>query len=496
MRTERSSMIEHGALYGRAAARDAIPNVARPLLRAAPGRSDAAQPADAELRAAPTEEADMCVPGCQEALQAALSRRGFFKGAAAAGFAATVIEPAEAKKKPRRRPARRRTKAPEGQSYFKGVVDLTHTMSPDFPTFFGVPGIELQKQFDFKKDGFNLNWWRIIEHAGTHLDAPIHFSENGATADTIGAGELVVPLAVIDVRKQAEKNPDYLMGIEDVLIWEKRFKKLPDSCCVAMLSGWGAHVGDAAKFTGKDASGTFHFPGISPELAEWLLKERKVLGLAVDTLSLDNGPSKDFKTHHIWLPAGRWGLENVANLEKLPPSEAHPGGGLAQGERLHRRPGAADRADLICYLPARAHVARGAGRNSNGQHSEVSCRSYRHVCACQFGVRRGAVFGAVGGSDDGGLRHRRDRAGDGLRAGPDLGWAFQSGRDLRLVGGGSLSDQRRDPLHHRAVDRRHRCRSRVLRHPGRRAGGQMERLRGRSRTSTAARDTSRCFRSR
>ena len=180
----------------------------------------------------------------------------------------------------------------------------------------------------------------------------------------------MVPLAVIDVRKQAEKDPDYLMGIEDVLTWEKRFKKLPKSCCVAMLSGWGSHVGDAAKFTGKDANGTFHFPGISPELAEWLLKERKVLGLAVDTLSLDNGPSKDFKTHHIWLPAGRWGLENVANLEKLSPSEAHPGGGLAQGERLHRRSGPADRADLICY-PDGARTSRvGQGELKMGGNTQ------------------------------------------------------------------------------------------------------------------------------
>ena len=179
----------------------------------------------------------MCVPGCQEALQAALSRRGFFKGAAAAGFAATVIEPAEAAKRKAAKKAESAagTKAPEGQSYFKGVVDLTHTMSPDFPTFFGVPGIELQKQYEFKKDGFNLNWWRIIEHAGTHLDAPIHFSEDGATADAIGAGELVVPLAVIDVRKQAEKDPDYLMGIEDVLIWEKRScrRAVASPCCRA-----------------------------------------------------------------------------------------------------------------------------------------------------------------------------------------------------------------------------------------------------------------------
>ena len=131
-----------------------------------------------------------------------------------------------------------------------------------------------------------------------------------------------MPLAVIDVRKQAEKDADYLMGIEDVLTWEKRFKKLPKSCCVAMLSGWGVARRRCGQVHRQGRSGTFHFPGVAPELAEWLLKERKVLGLAVDTLSLDHGPSKDFKTHHIWLPAGRWGLENVANLEKLSPSEA------------------------------------------------------------------------------------------------------------------------------------------------------------------------------
>ena len=263
----------------------------------------------------------MCVPGCMDAVHASLSRRGFFKGATAVGFAVTALSSAEAA--PKKKPKDKEDAAPErAERYFKAVVDLTHTMSPEFPTYFGVPGIELQKQYDYKKDGFNLNWWRIVEHAGTHLDAPIHFSEDGATADTIVAGELVVPLAVIDVRKQAEKDADYLMGIEDVLTWEKRFKKLPNSCCVAMLSGWSAKVGDAAKYTGKDAAGTFHFPGVAPELAEWLLKERNVLGLAVDTLSLDNGPSKDFKTHKTWLPSGRWGLENVANLEKLSPSEA------------------------------------------------------------------------------------------------------------------------------------------------------------------------------
>ena len=249
----------------------------------------------------------MCVPGCQEAVRAALSRRGFFKGAAAAGFAATAIAaPAQAAMAPRR---------------FRSVVDLTHTMSPAFPTFFGVPGIELQKQFDFKKDGFNLNWWRIIEHAGTHLDAPIHFSENGATVEKLAADTLIAPLAVIDVRTKAAQNADYLVTRQDLLDYEKKNRKLPDSCCVAMLSGWGEYVGDAAKYTGA-ANGVFHFPGFSPEAAEWLLKERKAVGLAVDTLSLDNGPSKDFKVHHSWLPSGRWGLENVANLDKVPAAGA------------------------------------------------------------------------------------------------------------------------------------------------------------------------------
>jgi kynurenine formamidase len=247
----------------------------------------------------------MCVPGCQEAVRTALSRRGLFAGVAAAGFAATAVGSAEAA--PRR---------------FKTTVDLTHTMSPEFPTFFGVPGIEIQQQYEFKKDSFNLNWWRIIEHAGTHLDAPIHFSENGATVEKIEAGELVAPLAVIDVRRQAAQNPDYLVTVDDLRAWERRYRRLPDNCCVAMLSGWAQHVSDPGKYTGKDAAGTFHFPGFAVEAAEWLLKQRRVVGLAVDTLSLDHGPSKDFKTHYLWLPAGRWGLENVANLDKVPASGA------------------------------------------------------------------------------------------------------------------------------------------------------------------------------
>jgi kynurenine formamidase len=257
----------------------------------------------------------MCVPGCQEAVRSVLSRRTLLKGAAAVAAGASTSSVAKGQV-----PARS----------FTGAIDLTHTMSPEFPTFFGVPGIEMQKQFDFSKDGFNLYWWRIIEHAGTHFDAPIHFSASGAAADQFGANDLVVPLSVIDVSAKAANDPDYLLTREDIAEWEARHGRLADQCCVAMYSGWTRYVGDSAKYTGKDASGAFHFPGISPQAAEWLMQERRVIGLAVDTLSLDHGPSKDFKTHLLWLPSGRWGLENVANLDRVPASGATLVVGLAK----------------------------------------------------------------------------------------------------------------------------------------------------------------------
>jgi kynurenine formamidase len=258
----------------------------------------------------------MCVPGCQEAIRNAVSRRSLFKGGLAAGLAGVT-------------PAAESAKAftiPQ----FSNVIDLTHAMSPQFPTFFGVPGIEMEKKFDFAKDGFNLYWWRIVEHAGTHLDAPLHFSADGMSAERIPASTLIAPLVVIDVADKASGNPDYLVSTDDLLAFENQHGRLPENCCVAMHSGWARHVGDAARFTGKDSAGVLHFPGFGEQAAQWLVHERTVVGLAVDTLSLDHGPSADFKVHRAWLPSGRWGLENVAGLDRLPPSGATLFVGLAK----------------------------------------------------------------------------------------------------------------------------------------------------------------------
>jgi kynurenine formamidase len=246
----------------------------------------------------------MCVAGCEQAVRRALSRRGLLRSAGAAAFAASTL------------PAHPQTLA--ARHSFGRVIDLTHTMSAEFPTFSGEPGIEMERKDSFEKDRFNLFWWHIIEHAGTHLDAPIHFSQDGASVEKIAVSELVVPLAVIDVSSKAALDPDYLLSREDLAAWERRHGRLPAGACVAMHSGWGKYAADPGKYTGRDVNGTLHFPGIGPDAAAWLLKERRIAGLAVDTLSLDRGSSKDFKTHYLWLPSGRWGLENVANLDAVP----------------------------------------------------------------------------------------------------------------------------------------------------------------------------------
>jgi kynurenine formamidase len=198
------------------------------------------------------------------------------------------------------------------------VLDLTHPLSPAFPIWPGNLPIKVTNSTTVAKDGYYANKWELVEHHGTHLDAPAHFEAKGRTAELLEASSLIVPAAVIDLREKARKNVDTLMTIDDITGWEKAHGRLPKQCGVFLNSGWDAKAGNAQAFLGQDASKTLHFPGFSKEACEFLLQEREVAGLAVDTLSLDFGASKDFAVHRLWLGAGKWGLECVANLSKLP----------------------------------------------------------------------------------------------------------------------------------------------------------------------------------
>jgi kynurenine formamidase len=236
-----------------------------------------------------------------------LSRRSFLAGAPAAAATAAIATAASA--------------PPALAKGHARVEDMTHVLSPDFPTFFGVPGIELSQKFNFAEHGFNLMELALNEHTGTHIDAPIHFSEDGMSVHEIPVGDLVCPLAVVDIREKAEDDPDAMVTPDDLAAWREANGDFPERCCVALLSGWGAKTGGAG-FRNADDEGVMHFPGFHVEAAEMLLEETSAVGLASDTLSLDHGASKDFAAHYAWLPTGRWGIECIANLEAVPAAGA------------------------------------------------------------------------------------------------------------------------------------------------------------------------------
>lgn len=162
------------------------------------------------------------------------------------------------------------------------------------------------------------------EHGGTHLDAPIHFAAGHQTVEDIPLENLTGDAVVIDVSKNALKNRDYLISIADIEAWEKTNGALPPRTIVLFHTGYGEFYPDREKYFGTtqkgvDAIPLLHFPGISPECAQWLIDKRNIKAVGLDTPSLDYGQSTDFRAHQIICGNNVPGFENVANLNKLPP---------------------------------------------------------------------------------------------------------------------------------------------------------------------------------
>jgi kynurenine formamidase len=252
----------------------------------------------------------MCVPGCQETVRRRLSRRGFLHGTglAATAGAATLLPRAP-------------LLAAEPRSFTR-VVDLTHPLGLDFPTFGGKPQVEMERLMTLQKDGYNMYAWHVVEHTGTHMDAPIHFGDGVQSADEVPVEHLVVPLVVVDIRQKAEGDPDAQLTPDDLEQFEAEHGPVPEGACVAMNSGWAAKVAGPEFRNADDQGGVMHFPGFHVEAADYLMSERNAIGIAVDTLSLDFGRSTDFATHYKWLPSNRWGMEALANLDQLPATGA------------------------------------------------------------------------------------------------------------------------------------------------------------------------------
>lgn len=200
------------------------------------------------------------------------------------------------------------------------IVDLTWTLddqNPYWPAKNYEP-FRLKTIATIEDNGVFSKAFYTPEHLGTHLDAPNHFEKNQPSVDEIQPVNLFAEAVVIDVSMQTEANADFRLAVADILEWEQAHGRIPDKAVVFLKTGWGRFWTNYSRYKNQDAAGQMHFPGYSEEAARWLVSQRNIRGVGIDTLSIDYGSSKDFIVHHVINGAGRYGLENVANLDKLP----------------------------------------------------------------------------------------------------------------------------------------------------------------------------------
>ena len=219
--------------------------------------------------------------------------------------------------------------APSGYSgVFDGSagrwIDLTHSFAEStiyWPT--DTAGFQLEElAFGQTEGGWFYASYQLAsaEHGGTHLDAPVHFADGGLTNDEIPLSGLIGPAAVVDVSEKVD--PDYLVSIEDLTTWEAVNGDIQDGAILLIRTGWSDRWDDRTAYlgtnmTGEEAVAQLHFPGISEELAQWLVDERGIVALGIDTPSIDYGQSSDFRAHVILYRENISGFENITNLDLL-----------------------------------------------------------------------------------------------------------------------------------------------------------------------------------
>ena len=206
-------------------------------------------------------------------------------------------------------------------------IDLSHDFSGDTIYWPTSETFKSQTVFMGRTDkGFYYaaKNYSASEHGGTHVDAPIHFSEGKKTVDEIPINNLIGAGIVIDVSKKSLANPDYQVGIEDLQDWESKFGRIPDDSIVLINTGYANYWPDKKKYLGTELRGEsgvkkLHFPGLHKDAATWLVKNRRISAIGLDTASIDYGQSQLFESHVTLLENNIPAFENVTNIDKLPP---------------------------------------------------------------------------------------------------------------------------------------------------------------------------------
>jgi kynurenine formamidase len=211
-------------------------------------------------------------------------------------------------------------------------IDLTHSFDsttlywPNNKTTF----IHHTDSEGFTPKGYFYSSYSICapEHGGTHLDAPIHFAKDKYTVEELPLTSLTGNAVVINVSKNALANRDYQISIEDITNWERENGKIENNTIILFKTGYGKFYPNRGEYfgtpkTGIEAIPELHFPGIDPKTTSWLIKERAIKAIGLDTPSLDYGQSTDFKTHQVLMGSNKPGFENLANLDNLPATNVY-----------------------------------------------------------------------------------------------------------------------------------------------------------------------------
>ena len=222
----------------------------------------------------------------------------------------------------RRRPAERQDRLAGIPSGATKVVDLTYPLNDKFPRWPGdTRAFEARPHGTIEKDGyFTRDVW-MLEHYATHMDAPAHFTAGKATVDEIPAERLFGPAVVIDITSNVRDDVDYRLTTRRIERWEREHGRIQPGSIVLLRTGWAKRAGDEERYRNMGRGGNMRFPGFSVEAVK-LLIERGVVGLGIDTMSVDYGRSKGFEVHKASHGAGLYHLENLADMSALPESGA------------------------------------------------------------------------------------------------------------------------------------------------------------------------------
>ena len=204
------------------------------------------------------------------------------------------------------------------------IIDLTYPLNKDNAYWPGpsYSPFKYEAVATLEKNGVFSGTYSTPEHLGTHIDAPNHFEDNQPSVDKLRLENLIGHASVIDISGKVERNADYELLIEDIISWEKLNGQIQSGSIVLLNTGWGKKWNDYDKYKNADKARKLHFPGFSEDAASFLVEERNIKGIGIDTLSADHGISSDFAVHHILNGSSKYILENIANLDKLPPKGA------------------------------------------------------------------------------------------------------------------------------------------------------------------------------